>query len=344
MKPLTNMELSSFSGQIALILKSGISSLEGITIMLEEAQGAEDRRLLEQIRETIENTGSFYQALTETSVFPPYLLRMAEIGEETGTLDEVMEALSFHYEREDAIRKSVRNALTYPLIMSGMMLIVIIVLLVRVMPIFNQVFVQLGTEMTGFSRALMGIGSAINRYSTVLLLLVVLIAALAIYCTQTVSGKAFSKRLGYRIGFTRSLFEQLAACRFASGMSLTLRSGLDPERSLELVAGLNEDDQFRKKIESCKTALSEGGDLSQALHTNGVFSGIYSRMANIGSKSGSLEQVMARIATLYQDEIDTRLNNILAILEPTLVIALSLIVGVILLSVMLPLMGIMSSL
>ena len=167
-KPFSNMEISAFCGQIALVLKSGISSIEGITIMVEDAPEGEERQILEQILKRMQETGSLYDSLSDTGLFPSYMLHMVEIGEETGTLDDVMEALSSHYDREDAIGKSIKSAVTYPLIMAGMMIAVIIVLLVKVMPIFNQVFVQLGTEMTGFSRMLMDLGNAINRYSIAL--------------------------------------------------------------------------------------------------------------------------------------------------------------------------------
>ena len=126
-------------------------------------------------------------------------------------------------------------------------------------------------------------------------------------------------------------------------MALTLSSGLNPERSMELVNSLNDDPVFQKKIDQCQSEVDEGNDLSKALFTSGMFTGVYARMASIGSKTGAMDQVMEQIAELYQDDIDTRMSNILAVLEPTLVIFLSLIVGVILLSVMLPLMGIMSS-
>jgi len=126
-------------------------------------------------------------------------------------------------------------------------------------------------------------------------------------------------------------------------MALTLSSGLNPERSMELVNALNDDPVFQEKIDLCQNKLEEGCDLSQALFTSGMFTGVYARMASIGSKTGTMDQVMEQIARLYQEDIDTRMNNMLAVLEPTLVIALSLIVGVILLSVMFPLMGIMSS-
>lgn len=343
MKPFTNIELSSFCGQIALILRAGISSMEGLTIMLEDASSDEETAILEALLANMQETGSFCQALESVRIYPPYMLHMVQIGEETGTLDEVMEALKNHYEREDSISKSIRNSITYPMIMTGMMAVVIIVLLVKVMPIFNQVFIQLGSEMTGFSRMLMNVGTAINRYSVVLIAILIFIAAFIFYCTHTDSGRKLLLSVGHRLQFTRTIYENIAACRFASGMALTLSSGLNPERSMELVNALNDDPVFQEKIDLCQSKIDEGTDLSQALFTSGMFSGVYARMASIGSKTGAMDQVMEQIAELYQEDIDTRMNNILAILEPTLVIALSLIVGVILLSVMLPLMGIMSS-
>lgn len=311
--------------------------------MLEDASSSDEKQILEAVLENIQSTGSLYQALEDTGLFPSYMLHMVQIGEETGTLDEVMTALSEHYDREDSISKSIRNAVTYPLIMAGMMVVVIIVLLVKVMPIFNQVFIQLGTEMTGFSRTLMNLGNAINRYSIVFIVIFVVIAALVLYGTRTASGKRFFRRLGYRFRFSRAIYEEIAACRFASGMALTLSSGLNPERSMELVTALNDDTGFQQKLDECQKLIHEGSDLAEALHSSGIFTGMYARMASIGGKTGSMDQVMDQIAGLYQDEIDSRMNNALAVLEPTLVITLSLIVGVILLSVMLPLMGIMSS-
>lgn len=341
-KAFSSIELASFCGQVALVLKSGISALEGLNIMLEDTFSPDEEPILKALIENMENTGSLYQALEASGMFPSYMIHMVQIGEETGTLDEVMAALQTHYEREDAVSKSIRSAVTYPMIMTGMMVIVIIVLLVKVMPIFNQVFVQLGTEMTGFSRALMNMGTAINRYSIIFISLLILVAALILYGTRAQSGRNMCRRLGYKFAFSKAVYEELASCRFASGMALTLSSGLNPERSMELVDSLNDDPFFQKKLIDCQNQINEGKDLTDALFASGIFTGMYARMASIGSKTGSMDQVMDTIASLYQENIDNRMNNILATLEPTLVILLSLIVGVILLSVMLPLMGIMS--
>ena len=152
------------------------------------------------------------------------------------------------------------------------------------------------------------------------------------------------RRAGYHLRFIRPIYEEIAACRFASGMALTLSSGLNPERSMELVSALSDDPFFLEKLNQCQKEIEEGADLSEALHNAGIFSGVYARMASIGAKTGSMEQVMSRLAKLYQDDIDSRMNNTLAVLEPTLVIVLSVIVGAILFSVMLPLLGIMAGL
>ena len=135
-QPFFNPELSGFCSQMAMILHSGISPLEGITIMLEDSTSEQEKEILQKILDTLMETADFSLSLKETGLFPSYLVHMVQIGEETGTLDEVMSALGEHYEREDSIAKSIRNAVTYPMIMIGMMLMVILVLLVKVMPIF----------------------------------------------------------------------------------------------------------------------------------------------------------------------------------------------------------------
>ncbi len=342
--PLSNMEVSAFCSQMAMILHSGIFVMEGISIMLEDTRDSEERALLEQVDKALQETGILHEALRKTGAFPEYMLQMIRIGEETGKLDEVLSALSTYYDREASIAQTIKNAVTYPLIMVFMMLLVILVLVTKVMPIFDQIFQQLGNEMTGFSRAVLNLGIAINRYSAVLLVLVILLAAAALYFGKSRKGRRQFHSFAIHISFIRSFMERLTACRFAGGMSLTLSSGMSPEECLKLTSGLIGEEGFGKKIDVCQKAIENGQELSEALTDAEIFTGIYARMASIGDRTGALDEVMQEIADRYQEEIDLKFTGIIGALEPTLVIILSLIVGMILLSVMLPLMGIMSSL
>ena len=319
---LTNLEIASFCSEMAMILKSGISSLEGVDLLREDAQTKAEKELLDEIYQSVMDTGRLDQALEETKVFPEYLIRMTQIGEETGTLDEVMESLAEHYDREEAIRRSVRSAISYPLLMIGMMLVIIIILMTKVMPVFDQVFRQFGQEMTGFSRGILLAGNALSRYSAVFAVLLAVIVC----------------------AFSRELKDKLSACRFAGGMSLALKSGLTPEQGMEFSENLIEDDDFRKKVAECKADMENGTDIAEALVKAGIFTGVYARMTSIAGKAGMMDEMMGRIADECEEEVDEKLSSMIAVLEPTLVIILSVIVGTILLSVMLPLLEIMSGL
>lgn len=136
----------------------------------------------------------------------------------------------------------------------------------------------------------------------------------------------------------------MSACRFAGGMSLALKSGLTPEQSMEFSGNLIEDDEFRKRVAECKADMENGTDIAEALIKGDVFTGVYARMVSIAGKAGMMDEVMGEIADQCEEEVDENLSSMIAVLEPTLVIILSVIVGTILLSVMLPLLGIMSGL
>ncbi len=340
---LTPTELSAFCAQVAMIMKSGISVGEGILIMIEDMKHSQGRDILVNIENEIEFGSTFSGALKATGKFPKYVVDMSEIGEATGKLDDVMDSLSAYYEREENISRNIRSALTYPLVMIAMMVLVILVLVVRVMPVFNDVFTQLGSEMTGFSRSVMNMGVVIGQYSFVFIGILILLIAGYGFLRGTDAGRRALARFASVFFVTRGLNAKIASGRFASAMSLMLMSGLDTDQSLEMVFNLVDNDYIRNKITRCKELISGGANFSEALVKTEVFSGIYARMVTVGFRTGSVDMVMRKLADRYEEEVDTQIGGIISILEPTLVAVLSVIVGMILLSVMLPLMGIMSS-
>jgi type IV pilus assembly protein PilC len=227
--------------------------------------------------------------------------------------------------------------------MITMMLVVIIVLISKVLPIFNQVFIQLGSEMNSFSQGLMNIGNIINRSSIGIIVFLVICVILYFISIKTSFGKALSRKFFVSSIFTKNFANHIAAGRFASGMALTLESGLDTYHSLDMVAELVDNPNVAKQIKDCKANVTSGDNFSEALTKSGIFSNLYIRMISVGFKTGSLDVVMRKIADHYDKETEKKIHSVISVLEPTLVISLSVIVGMILLSVILPLMGIMSS-
>ncbi len=342
-KSLSNQEIASFCSQTAMLFQAGITPTESMHILLNDSNSTEGREILQEIADNCAQGGPFSDALKSTGVFPDYVLHMIRLGEESGNMDDVMQSLAAYYDREDSIADSIKSAISYPLIMIGIMLLVIFVLLGKVMPIFQQVFIQLGSEMTGISATLLQLGNSLNRYSLVFICILVVCVILFLFATKTKRGHAITVHTLSVFPLTKGFYEKLAAGRFASGMALAIGSGMDTFSSLDMVAELTEHKGMQEKIAVCRKAIEDGANLSEALALSNIFSNLYSRMVAVGFRTGSIDIVMQKIADNYDKETEKKIYSIISIVEPTLVIILSVIVGLILLSVIFPLMGIMSS-
>jgi len=340
---LTNEELASFCSQMSILLHAGISPVEGLRILLSDTTDSASRHLIEDLLSSVSEGNSFSESLKVVGVFPDYVVNTIKLGEEAGAVDDVMNSLSEYYERESQINESIKSAVTYPLVMILMMLVVILLLITKVLPIFNQVYMQLGSEMTGFAASLMQLGSTLNNYSIVFIVLLALILVAYIFFTKTSVGKVALKKITSHLFFTKRFYEGIAAGRFAGGMALALSAGLDTFSSLDMVKELVENKKIADKIDIVKQSILDGNNFAEGLKDAEIFSNVNNRMIAVGVKTGETELIMKRIADDCQKKSEKKINEIISVIEPTLVIVLSLIVGLILLSVILPLMGIMAT-
>lgn len=341
-KKITLAETASFCSQMAAILHSGISALEGISIFMEDAQSTEEQKLLTVIYDELLKTGNLHDGLAASGVFPDYLVNMVKLGEQTGNLDDIMASLAEYYEREDNIRTAIHNAVAYPVIMIFMMLAVVLIIITKVLPVFNQAFSQLGAQMNTASTLLMNFGKVLNRYSIVLTIILAGIACFVLFCIQTEKGRHIILALIQKLPITTTTQYQTSLCRFCDAMSLALQSGFSTEQSLEMASELVESRKFEAQLSTCVSLMESGTDLSAALVQAKIFTGLQSRMIGIGAKTGAVESVFKKIAADSVDALESRLSGKIAIIEPTLVAVLSVITGIILLSVMVPLLGILS--
>lgn len=339
---MTNSQIASFSTQMTLILHAGISSYEGISIMCED-HDSDFQEVLETIYQHLDQGDNLYQSLLASQAFPHYFLEMIHIGETAGRLEEVMDALGTHYQRLHDNNENIKSAMTYPFIMIMMMLIVVGVLITQVLPIFNNVFLQLGSQMSGFSKIVLDIGLTLSRYSYIFIGFFIVLMLLYFYLTRRSNGQMKIYNFFSRWKPTRNLILKMALSELTSGMSISLSSGLDVEQSLEMSKELISHQELKKKIETVQQIMQEK-DFSTALIEANVLTGMYARLIKLGYKTGGMDSIMRRIADQYDQETNERITHLISIIEPTLVAILSILVGIILLSVMMPLIGIMSSL
>lgn len=339
---LTAQELGSFCGQLGMLIHSGIAATEGIHILLEESTTDTDHEILSTLLDSLEKTGSLSQAVADSGFFPASVAAYIKTGEQTGCLDEILSSLSRHYEQEQETSDQIRSAVTYPLLMLGMMGIVIIVLLVRVLPVFRQVFQQMGMEMNGFSSRLLNAGNVITRYSAFFLILVAILIGFILFLCLTKKGQHLLAKVILHLPVLRDIPVTLDYSRMTQGLALGQKSGLAPETSLSLAAQLVSHPLVTERLQKATDLLNNGCAFSDALKESGLFGGMEIRLIMIAFQSGTADDAFADLSMRYQDNASALITRVISIIEPTIVIILSILVGLVLLSVMMPLLGVLA--
>ena len=334
-KSLGNLEIASFFEQLAMIIAAGIPTYEGVSILLGDAADEETKVILQKIYEPLELGATFHDALSSSGFFPKYALDMIEMGELSGHLEEVLHSLKHYYEREESLRDRLKNTMTYPLIMIGIMLAIIFLLVSKVLPVFHQIYIELNCELTGFTLALMNFANILNQHAIPVVIGLFILATIAFAYTKTTAFHLNMQK--------RKLAMYTASSRFANCMYMTLSSGLDLTLGLDMAKHLIDNPYMSARICKCKSLLQNGIGFSEAILTSHIFTKKYASMITIGFRTGSMAQVMDYISKDYEESIDEEITHFISILEPSLVIFMALIIGFILFSFLMPLIGVMTS-
>ena len=342
-KPLKEEELSAFSLKMALLVRSGIPAEEGLRILAEDAADEKEKEWLLAMAEEMSLAVPLYQALAAGGGLPRYAVDMVRVGEMTGRLDDVLYGLYEYYAREHQLHQSVKSAVTYPLVMVAMMAVVVVVLMTKVLPVFEQVFALLGTSVSPFTAALLRLGSKMDNGLTGFLIVLVILAAFGLFLRLTPSGRVIWQNWRVNCFGLKKLALDTATRNFTSAMSMCLASGLDLDESLDMVEQLVAYAPFKARIADLRQRTAEGTGFAQAVAESGVLTGQYARMLSVGFRSGQTDSVMQEIADRSDEAVEERLGHMVGLIEPLLVAVLSIMVGLILIAVMLPLMGVMSS-
>ena len=338
-KELTADELSVLCYQLSLMVKAGIGSEESVGILAADLPEGRSKELLRQVHAVLLRGDSLSQGLSEAGGFPGYFLRMVEIGERSGRLEQVLAALSAYYRRESALRAGLRQTILYPTVMAVLIAVVFLALVLRVLPVFQQVFQQLGVSLSPVARGLMQFGSVSKYVAMVFAVALVLGALWVLWMFRTAKGQAAMSRLLSRTAASKAVDRS----QFAAAMSLMLSSGLPLDEAMERACALLSDTALSDGLKACQAAMLDGVPFPKAVEESGIFTGLQAGLLAAGFRSGASEQAMEELARRCQEEADQALSSLLGRFEYTLVIVLCLAVGLVLLSVMLPLLGVLSA-
>jgi type IV pilus assembly protein PilC len=342
-KKLTNEYLSIFCTEMAIIYQSGFPLADGVMMLLDDADKS-GRLVLSKVLEGLQDGLPLSGALEKTGFFPAYLIGMVEVGEAAGRPAETLVALAAYYDRMDRMAVSAKNAVFFPLILLAMMVAVVLILIIQVLPIFDDVFGRLGARLSPLAAALMDIGQWLGDGAIVIAIVfgALFVFVMLLWLFPGLRDSLFSA-IKNRWG-GHGIFGDAASAHFVSSMALSMASGLNTEDSLKMSASISGGARtIDERNAQCITSVRDGSTLAEAMGEAKILTQREMRMLALGLKGGMGDSTMADIARKKERYLQDRINRLINRVEPTLVIAASVIVGVILLSVMLPLVGIMAS-
>jgi len=328
-----------------MLLDAGLTIADSIHVLQDDEPSKDGKAVLQTLLDSVEMGEPFSVALKNSGVFPRYMVHMIEIGEKTGRIVETLKALSEYYERQVRLSVTIKNSILYPAILLVLMIAVVLVLIVQVLPIFNEVFARLGTQMSPLATTLMHfgewLGGAAVTIAAIFAAIFVIILLIALFPKLRITlASAFSNKFG-----NSGILGKIASSRFIYAMRLAMASGLDTNDAIDLAANVSGGSKIiDKKHKFCSELISEGKPLHEALMGCGILTVQDGKMLSIGTRSGKADEAMGEIARRSDLDVQDSMDRLVGRIEPALVIISSIIVGVILLSVMLPLMGIMTSL
>lgn len=340
---LDNLGVSAFCESMAMMVQSGIQTDEAVALL---CSGHKDGGLLEQglekMKESVEAGNSLSTAMKETGIFPRYCLQMIEAGERSGRQEDVLFRLAKYYAQQKTISEKLKSAVTYPAAMLILIIAVLVVMIWMVLPAFTDVYNNLTGSLTASSYSYIRIAYAV---CWIALIVMVIIAAALLAGYALWQGESRSKVEGFlrKIPICDKILENMGMFRFTSALATFLASGEMQDVAVIDSIAMTDCKPVEDKLKKCVAYMEEGHSISQAAYEEELFEPVYGRMLLAGERSGNLEDVLGRLTELLEENCGHLVDRLVGVVDPLLSGVLMITVGLTLLSVMLPLIGMMNS-
>jgi type IV pilus assembly protein PilC len=341
---LSDDVVSVFCLEMAQAIKSGITVSESFMLLAEQIPTEPLKTALMNVYELTDAGEELSAAMKEQEIFPDHAIKMLAVAEQTGHTEAVFSELSIYYKRKSELKSSLRSAVLYPIVLLVIILAVFFVFITQALPIFSSVYSQIGAQMTPIAEFFMNLGVALSRCKWVILAIV---AVIILFFVVAHFVPALHKKVSGAITgiFSRGKTgKSISLAQLASVISLSVAGTRDIGEALELAIDFSKGSSFESGLTECLDAVTTGGSFARTAESVGLFEPMYCRMISIGEKTGSIDTMMKEISDRTQADMEKDIRKMTERVEPIAVVILSLCVGLLLLSVMLPLVGIMSAL
>ncbi|WP_237046426.1 type II secretion system F family protein [Aquipseudomonas alcaligenes] len=337
-KKIKPMDIALFTRQMATMMKAGVPLLNSFDIIAEGVENPNMRQLVEDVKQDVAAGNSFASSLRKRPLyFDDLYCNLVDAGEQSGALETLLDRVATYKEKTEALKAKIKKAMNYPIAVIVVALIVSAILLIKVVPQFEQVFANFGAELPAFTQMVIGLSQALQKWWFVVLL-ALFGAAFAFKETHKRSEKFrnWLDKTVLKVPLVGDIIYKSSVARYARTLATTFAAGVPLVDALDSVAGATGNIVFRSAVHKIKQDVSTGMQLNFSMRTTGVFPSMALQMTAIGEESGALDDMLDKVASFYEAEVDNMVDSLTSLMEPMIMSVLGVLVGGLVIAMYLP--------
>ncbi|MEW6311546.1 MAG: type II secretion system F family protein [Pseudomonadota bacterium] len=337
-KKIKPMDIALFTRQMATMMKAGVPLLQSFDIIGEGFDNPSMRKLVDELKQEVAAGNSFAASLRKKpQYFDDLYCNLVDSGEQSGALETLLDRVATYKEKTEALKAKIKKAMNYPIAVIVVAVIVSAILLIKVVPQFQEVFASFGADLPAFTLMVIGLSELLQEWW--------LIVLLALGGSAYLLGSMHKRSEKFRNWVDRSVLKlpivgdiiyKSSVARFARTLSTTFAAGVPLVDALDSVAGATGNVVFRNATMKVKGDVSSGMQLNFSMRTTGAFPTMAVQMTAIGEESGSLDEMLGKVATFYEDEVDNMVDGLTSLMEPMIMAVLGVLVGGLIIAMYLP--------
>jgi len=337
-KPIKPLDIAFFTRQMATMMKAGVPLIQGLDIVGNGAEKIKLKELINNIRNDVSGGTDFSTALSRhPNYFDDLFCSLVKAGEASGQLETMLDRVATYKEKIESLKAKIKKALTYPTAVVIVAIIVTAILLVKVVPVFEDVFSSFGADLPAFTLWVIGLSEIAQNYWFIVLL--GMIAAIIAFVQARKKSQKFSDvvdRTMLKIPIIGSIVNEAIIARFARTLATTFSAGVPLVQALDSTAGAAGNVVYRNATLQIRNGVSTGQSLTNAINMTGVFPVMVVQMTSIGEEAGSLDMMLDKVASFYEESVDNAVDNLSSLLEPLIMAVLGVLVGGLVIAMYLP--------
>ena len=337
-KKVKPKSLQVFSRQFATMIEAGLNVVTALVILEEQTEDKKLAKVVAELRADVEGGLLLSEAMSRhPRIFSRLFVSMVEAGEAAGILDVVLDRVAFQIEKETRIKRRVKGAMMYPLMVMGFAFFVLVGMLMFLVPIFVDIFAQLGGDLPLLTQVVVKMSNVLRSYFYIVFPLLGLMIFGFFRLKKTEKGRrvwdAFRMRIPFGVG---AIVVKVGMARFSRTLSTLVAAGVDIIRSLEITGSTAGNSLIEDATAVVRERVHQGVPIAIPLEEEKIFPPMVSQMVRVGEETGELEKMLGKIADFYEDEVDSSIATLTSVIEPLMMIGVGMVVGVIIISMYMP--------